>query len=102
MGWPQVYALKGGGEKEKERTTQCKSRRRRDEKAPAPWALNYGNGREEVLREGGVEKQMHLFFQQRGGGTFLVSIYIRFVYLHPFMYSSQTRAIRTAHVAPMP
>ena len=37
------------GEKKKECTTECKSRRRRDEKAP--WALNDGSG-----EGGGVEK----------------------------------------------
>jgi hypothetical protein len=36
-----VVKAKGEGEKEKECTTECKSRRRRDEKAP--WALNYGS-----------------------------------------------------------
>ena len=44
-----VARAKGEGEKEKECTTERKSRRRRDEKAP--WALNYGS--EEVLRKGG-------------------------------------------------
>ena len=44
-----VAKAKGEGEKEKECTTECKSRRRRDEKAP--WALNYGSG-----EGGGVEK----------------------------------------------
>ena len=37
-----VAKAKGEGEKEKECTTECKSRRRRDEKAP--WALNYERG----------------------------------------------------------
>ena len=37
----EVATAKGDGEK-KECTTECKSRRRRDEKAP--WALNYGSG----------------------------------------------------------
>ena len=37
-----VAKAKGEGEKEKECTTECKSRRRRDEKAP--WALNYESG----------------------------------------------------------
>ena len=37
-----VSKAKGEGEKEKECTTECKSRRRRDEKAP--WALNYESG----------------------------------------------------------
>ena len=44
-----VARAKGEGEKEKECITECKSRRRRDEKAP--WALNYGSG-----EGGGVEK----------------------------------------------
>ena len=44
-----VAKAKGEGEKENECTTECKSRRRRDEKAP--WALNYGSG-----EGGGVEK----------------------------------------------
>ena len=35
----EVATAKGDGEKKKECTTECKSRRRRDEKAP--WALNY-------------------------------------------------------------
>ena len=34
-----VAKAKGEGEKEKECTTECKSRRRRDEKSP--WAINY-------------------------------------------------------------
>ena len=37
-----VAKAKGEGEKENECTTECKSRRRRDEKAP--WALNYESG----------------------------------------------------------
>jgi hypothetical protein len=37
-----VSKAKGEGEKEKECTTECKSRRRRGEKAP--WALNYESG----------------------------------------------------------
>jgi hypothetical protein len=45
----------GEEEKEKECTTEGKSRRRRDEKAP--WALDYGSG-----EEGGVEKG-----KRRGG-----------------------------------
>ena len=45
----EVATAKGDGEKKKECTTECKSRRRRDEKAP--WALNYGSG-----EGGGVEK----------------------------------------------
>ena len=45
----------GEGEKEKECTTESKSRQRRDEKAP--WALNYGSG-----EGGGVEKG-----RRRGG-----------------------------------
>ena len=44
-----VARAKGEGEKEKECTTERKSRRRRDEKAP--WALNHGSG-----EGGGVEK----------------------------------------------
>ena len=35
----RVARAKGEGEKEKECTTECKSRRRRDEKAP--WALTF-------------------------------------------------------------
>ena len=50
-----VAKAKGEGEKENECTTECKSRRRRDEKAP--WALNYGSG-----EGGGVEKG-----RRRGG-----------------------------------
>ena len=50
-----VPKAKGEGEKEKECTTECKSRRRRDEKAPR--ALNYGSG-----EGGGVEKG-----RRRGG-----------------------------------
>ena len=49
-----VAKAKGEGEKEKECTTECKSRRRRDEKAP--WALNTRAGREEVMRKGGGEE----------------------------------------------
>ena len=37
-----VAKAKGEEEKEKECTTECKGRRRRDEKAP--WALNYESG----------------------------------------------------------
>ena len=37
-----VTKAKGEGEKEKECTKECKSRRRRDEKPP--WALNYESG----------------------------------------------------------
>ena len=37
-----VARAKGEGEKKKECTTECKCRRRRDEKAP--WALDYGSG----------------------------------------------------------
>ena len=49
-----VARAKGEAEKEKEFTTDRKSRRRRDEKAP--WALNYESGREEVMRKGGGEE----------------------------------------------
>ena len=51
-----VARAKGEGEKEKECTTECKSRRRRDEKAP--WALNYesGEGGPEAMRKGGGEE----------------------------------------------
>ena len=42
---------KGGGEKEKECTTECKSQRRLDEKD-----LIMGAGRKEVLRKGGGEE----------------------------------------------
>ena len=45
-----VARAKGVGEKEHECTTECKSRRRQNEKAP--WALNYGSGREEVMKRG--------------------------------------------------
>ena len=45
----EVATAKGDGEKKKECTTECKSRRRRDEKAP--WALNYESG-----EGGGVSK----------------------------------------------
>ena len=37
-----VAKAKGEGEKEEECTTECKSRRQQDEKAP--WALNYESG----------------------------------------------------------
>ena len=47
----EVARAKGERETEKECTTERKSRRRRDEKAP--WALS---GREEVLRKGGGEE----------------------------------------------
>ena len=50
-----VARANGEGGKEKECTTECKSRRRRDEKAP--WALNYGSG-----EGGGVETHL------KGGG----------------------------------
>ena len=50
-----VARAMGEGEKEKECTTEGKSRRRRDEKAP--WELNYGSG-----EGGGVEKR-----RRRGG-----------------------------------
>ena len=58
-----VARAKGVGEKEKECTTECKSRRRRDEKAP--WALNFesgeGGGDEKGRRRGGGEKHaMHV------------------------------------------
>ena len=49
-----VARAKGEGEKEKECTTECKSRRRRDEKAPGH--LITGAGREEVMRKGGGEE----------------------------------------------
>ena len=49
-----VAKAKGEGEKEKECTAECKSRRRRDEKAP--WALNYESEGEEVMRKGGGEE----------------------------------------------
>ena len=50
-----VAKAKGEGEKGKECTTECKSRRRLKEKAL--WALNYGSG-----EGGGVEKG-----RKRGG-----------------------------------
>ena len=57
-----VAKAKGEGEKEKECTTECKSRRRRDEKAP--WALNYGSGEgggdETGRRRGGENHAMHV------------------------------------------
>ena len=53
---------KGEGEKEKECTTECKSRRRRDEKAP--WALNYesgeGGGDAKGRRRGGEKRAMYV------------------------------------------
>ena len=49
-----VVKAKGDGEKEKECTTECKSRRRRDEKAPGH--LITRAGREEVMRKGGGEE----------------------------------------------
>ena len=55
-----VAKAKGEGEKEKECTTECKSRRRRDEKAP--WALNYGTegGVEKGRRRGGEKRAMYV------------------------------------------
>ena len=53
---------KGGGEKEKECTTEVKSPRRRNEKAR--WALNYGSGEgggvEKGRRRGGEKCAMHV------------------------------------------
>ena len=53
---------KGVGEKEKECTTECKSQRRLDEKAP--WALHYGSGEgegdEKGTRRGGEKRDMHV------------------------------------------
>ena len=54
----EVATAKGDGEKKKECTTECKSRRRRDEKAP--WALNYGSG-----EGGGVEKGRRIGGEKR-------------------------------------
>ena len=55
-----VARAKGEGEKEKECTTEGKSRRRRDEKAP--WALNYWSGEggdvEKGRRRTGVKRAM--------------------------------------------
>mgnify|MGYP006863241584 CR=1 FL=1 len=57
-----VAKAKGEGEKEKECTTECKSRRRRDEKAP--WALNYesgeGGGDTKGRRRGGEKRAMYV------------------------------------------
>ena len=57
-----VAKAKGEGEKEKECTTECKSRRRRDEKVP--WALNYGSweggGVEKERRRGGEKRAMYV------------------------------------------
>ena len=64
-----ITAEKGGvarakveGEKEKECTTECKSRQRRVEKAPC--ALNYGSGERESVekgrRRGGEKRAMHV------------------------------------------
>ena len=61
-----VAKAKAEGEKEKECITECKSRRRRDEKAP--WALNYGSGCdsgegggvEKGRRRGGEKRAMHV------------------------------------------
>jgi len=55
-----VAKAKGEGEKKKDCTTECKSRRRRDDKATAPWALNYGSGEgggDEKGRRRGGEKR---------------------------------------------
>ena len=50
------------GEKKKECTTECKSRRRRDEKAP--WALNYesgeGGGDAKGRMRGGEKRVMYV------------------------------------------
>jgi hypothetical protein len=57
-----VAKAKGEGQKEKECTTECKSRWRRDEKAP--WALNYGGGKgagdEKGRRRGGEKRAMYV------------------------------------------
>ena len=57
-----VAKAKGEGEKENECTTECKSRRRRDEKAP--WALNYesgeGGGDAKGRRRGGEKRAMYV------------------------------------------
>ena len=57
-----VAKAKGEGEKENECTTECKSRRRRDEKAP--WALNYesgeGGGDAKGRRRGGEKRVMYV------------------------------------------
>ena len=57
-----VVRAKGGGKKEKECTTECKSQRLLDEKAS--WALNYGSGEgggvEKGRRRGGEKRAMHL------------------------------------------
>ena len=56
-----VAKAKGEGEKEK-CTTECKSRRRRDEKAP--WALHYesgeGGGDAKGRRRGGEKRAMYV------------------------------------------
>jgi hypothetical protein len=57
-----VAKAKGEGEKEKECTTECKSPRRRDEKAP--WALNdesgEGGGDAKGRRRGGEKRAMYV------------------------------------------
>jgi len=57
-----ITGAKGKGEKEKECTTERKSRRRRDEKAPL--ALNYrireGGGVEKGRRRGGEKRAMYV------------------------------------------
>jgi hypothetical protein len=57
-----VAKAKGEGEKKKECATECKSRRRRDEKAP--WALNCESGEEggdaKGRRRGGEKRAMYV------------------------------------------
>ena len=57
-----VARAKGGGEKEKECTTECKSQRTLDEMPP--WALNYGSGEgggdEKGRRRGGEKRARHV------------------------------------------
>ena len=57
-----VAKAKGEGEKKNECTTECKNRRRRDEKAP--WALNYeggeGGGDAKGRRRGGEKRAMYV------------------------------------------
>ena len=70
-----VAKAKGEREKKNKCTTECKSRRRRDEKAP--WALNYGSG-----EKGGVGACLFLFWMvfigkprsetKRGGGSRII------------------------------
>ena len=57
-----VAKAKGEGEKKNECTTECKNRRRQDEKAP--WAFNYesgeGGGDAKGRRRGGEKRAMYV------------------------------------------